>query len=67
MYGMKKNIGQIIRQRRKQLGWSQAYLAQVTGYSMLYILKVETGQIKNPGIEAVKKIFHALGLKLDMI
>lgn len=67
MHAMKKKIGQIIRERREQLGWSQARLAQVAGYSRLYILKVENEQIKNPGIEAVKKIFHALGLKMDVI
>jgi transcriptional regulator with XRE-family HTH domain len=67
MYAMKKNIGQIIRQRREELGWSQAHLAQVTGYSRLYVLKIENNQIKNPGIAAVKKIFGALGLKLDVI
>ena len=67
MYAMKKNIGQIIRQRREELGWSQAHLAKITGHSRLYVLKIENNQIKSPGIEAVKKIFHALGLKLDMI
>jgi transcriptional regulator with XRE-family HTH domain len=64
---MRKSIGQRIRQKREELGWSQAYLAQVTGYSSLYILKIENHQIKNPGIEAVKKIFYALGLKLEKI
>jgi len=67
MCDMKKNVGQMIKKQRNEFGWSQARLAQVTGYSKLYILKVETGQIKNPGIVAVKKIFHALGLKLDLI
>jgi len=67
MYSMKKTIGQIIKERRTELEWSQVQLAKRSGYSRLYIIKVETGQIKNPGIGAVKKIFDALSLKLGDI
>ena len=58
-------LGQKIRERRLELGWSQKYLAQVSGRSRLYILKVENGQIESPGIKALEKISYCLGIKLE--
>jgi len=40
-------------------------LAQVSGRSRLYILKVENGQIESPGIKALEKISYCLGIKLE--
>lgn len=60
-------LGRKIRERRLELGWSQDYLAQATGYSRLYILKVENAQIKSPGIKALEKITHSLGITLESL
>lgn len=60
---MKKPLSQRISERRKELGWTQEYLAKITGYSRVYIAEIERGKYKNPGLESAKKIFYALGLK----
>jgi len=61
------HLGRKIRERRLELGWSQEYLAQVSGRSRLYILKVENGQIESPGIKALEKISYCLGIKLETL
>jgi transcriptional regulator with XRE-family HTH domain len=61
------HIGKRIRKRRIELGWSQDYLAQVSGYSRIYILKVENGHIKSPGIKALEKLSYCLGIKLESL
>jgi ribosome-binding protein aMBF1 (putative translation factor) len=67
MRRQRNHIGKRIRKRRLELGWSQEYLAQVSGFSRLYILKVENGQIKSPGIKAIEKLSYCLGLKWESL
>jgi transcriptional regulator with XRE-family HTH domain len=50
---------------RKQKGWSQEKLAVESEISYNTIIKIERGGIKNPKIETVIKLSHALGVKLD--
>lgn len=56
-----------IQEARKKRGWTQEYLAQITGLSTIHIKKLENGEIKNPGIETAKKLAYALGLDLEQI
>jgi len=58
-------IGQRIREKRVKLGWTQERLAKVSGYSRIYVLKLENGQVKSPGIKALEKISHCLGVSLE--
>jgi len=58
------DIGKRIRKRRIELGWSQVYLAKVSGLTRVYICYLENGRIKNPSMNTVKKLSHCLGLKL---
>jgi len=58
-------IGQRIKKRRLDLGWSQERLAKASGYSRLYVLKVENAQIESPGIKALEKMAHCLGMNLE--
>lgn len=60
-----KNIGKRIRERRLELGWTQIKLAKLSGYSRIYILKVENGQVPSPGIKALEKIIGCLGMKME--
>jgi len=58
-------IGQRIKKRRLDLGWSQERLAKASGYSRLYVLKVENAQIESPGIKALDKMARCLGMNLE--
>ncbi len=39
-----KSFGMAIRNRRKELGYTQAYLAEVSGYSVSFISDLENGK-----------------------
>jgi len=56
-----------VREARKKRGWSQGYLAQITGLSEIYINKLEKGKVPNPGIKNCRQIAYALGIKLEDI
>lgn len=58
------SFGQAIRARRKKLNYTQAYLAEFTGYSVSFISDLERGK---PTIELGKAIYlsHILGLDLE--
>jgi len=67
MRNPKKETKSKIKEAREKRGWTQEYLAQIAGVSRVYINKLETGQIPNPGIKNCKEIAYALGLKLEEI
>jgi len=58
-------IGQRIRKKRLDLGWSQEKLAKASGYSRIYVLKLENGQVESPGIKALEKISRCLKVNLE--
>ena len=39
-----KSYGEAIRKRRKELGYTQAYLAEFTGFSVSFISDLERGK-----------------------
>lgn len=59
------HIGRKIRERRLELGLTQNDLAKVSGYSRVYILKLENNQIENPGIKTLQKIIRCLQITLE--
>jgi transcriptional regulator with XRE-family HTH domain len=61
------NIGRKIKEKRVELGWTQERLAKESGYSRIYVLKLENGQVKSPGIQALEKIVHCLGMELEAL
>ena len=66
---MKKSIyaiGERIRRRRKEIGWTQKDLAQRTGTSYKYIGHVETG-IKFPSLEMLILLARELDVSLDWL
>ena len=67
MRNPKKKHNSKIREARKKRGWTQGYLAQITGVSEVYINQLERGLIKNPGIKNCREIAYALGLRLEDI
>jgi transcriptional regulator with XRE-family HTH domain len=56
------NIGRKIKEKRLELGWTQERLAKEIGYSRIWVLKVEKGQIKSPGINGLDKIRVRMGM-----
>ena len=59
-----KEIGKIIRERRKKIGYTQAYLSELTGLSTSFISDVENGK---PTVELEKVINLASLLGLDIL
>ncbi len=60
-----KTFGDAIRHRRKELGYTQSYLSEVTGFSVSFISDLENGK---ETAEIGKSIFLAnlLGLDIEM-
>ncbi len=60
-----KEIGQIIRQRRKYLKITQKELAEIISVGLRSLIKIENGE-GNPTLDQLQKIIEALGLKLEI-
>ena len=60
------DLGEIIRQRRKELGLSQDDLAHKTGFGLMTYGRIERGEVQ-PKLSQVRRIFLALGLSLNVI
>ena len=60
-----KHFGEAIRSRRKELGYTQGYLAEYTGVSVSFLSDLERGKTT---CELGKAIYIAdiLGLDMDM-
>ena len=58
-----KILGEIIRARRKELHYTQAYLSEFTGLSVTFISDVERGK-KTAEIEKIIRLINVLGLNL---
>lgn len=67
MHGSAEPRGSLISRLRKRNGWTQEYLAKVTGYSKLYILQLEAKRIPNPSIKAFAAIAYALSTTLEAL
>ena len=58
-----KSLGQVIRLRRKELHYTQAYLSEFTGLSVTFISDLERGK-PTAEIEKTLKLINVLGLDL---
>ena len=58
-----KTLGETIRARRKELHYTQAYLAEFTGLSVTIISDVERGKTMAE-IEKIIRLINVLGLNL---
>lgn len=58
-----KTLGIAIRERRKELHYTQAYLSEFTGYSTSFISEVERGKA-TAEIEKVFQLVQVLGLDI---
>lgn len=58
-----KSYGEAIRKRRKELGYTQAYLAEFSGFSVSFISDLERGKAT---AEIGKSIYLANLLGMDL-
>lgn len=60
-----KSLGAAIRARRKELEYTQAYLAEFTGLSVTFISDVERGKA-TAEIEKVIRLINILGMDITI-
>jgi len=58
-----EDVGNIIRQRRKALGWDQARLASESGVSRQWVVDIEKGKPRAE-LQLVLRVMNVLGLRL---
>jgi transcriptional regulator with XRE-family HTH domain len=57
-------LGRELQRCRQEKGWSQEYLAEVTGLHRTYISQLERG-LKSPSVRVLSHITNALGLRMS--
>ena len=60
-------LGQKIRQQRKELRWTQAKLAEVSGVARPKISEIERGVVNEIGFRKLLRILTALGLTFQVV
>jgi len=64
---MAASIGDVIRDLRREKGWSRAGLARKADLGESTVSMIERGQRPNPSAETVAKLSDALGISADYI
>lgn len=64
MSKLDKILGLEIQRRRTDKGWSQEYLAEMTGLHRTYISQLERG-LKSPSIRVLNHITKALNITMS--
>ncbi len=59
------NIADKVRKARKKKGLSQDKLAREAGVAYNTVVKIESGENKNPTIETLRSIARALDVSVD--
>ncbi|MCL1466147.1 helix-turn-helix domain-containing protein [Argonema galeatum] len=57
-------LGLEIQRRRTEKGWSQEYLAEISGLHRTYISQLERG-LKSPSVRVLSHITTALGVTMS--
>ena len=58
-----KNLGHMIKARRKELKYTQSFISEFTGLSITFISDIENGK-PTAEVEKVIKLINTLGLDL---
>ena len=61
-----EQLGNIIRERRNELSWSQEILSNRSDVAIKTIHSVELGKA-NPSVKTLKKILENLGLEIIVV
>jgi len=62
-----KKTNTIMRELRLKRGWTQADIAEFTGYSRVYINKVELGEVPNPSVTLIRKLAKLFSLPMEKL
>ena len=60
-----KSFGAMLKTRRKQLGYTQAFISEVTGLSVSFLSELENGK-KTIQLEKAIQVAMLLGLDITM-
>ena len=58
-------IGEKIKKRRNEISLTQDELARKADIPYTTLVKIETGKVRNPSVDTVKKIASALNITID--
>ena len=61
-----REVGRLIRKRRKALGLTQSMLSQMTGTSRRYLVSLELGESPGVRIDTLCRVFTALGMTISI-
>jgi transcriptional regulator with XRE-family HTH domain len=59
---MSRRLGTVIRTLREANGWSQVELATRANVARPYLVRLESGDRKNPSLATLKRLAKALGV-----
>jgi len=60
-----QNLSKNVKRLREAKGLSQEKLARLADVANNTLIKMETGENKNPTLETLKKVAQALGVSVD--
>jgi y4mF family transcriptional regulator len=60
-----KDLGEDVKNRRKELGITQPHLAELAEISVNTLYKLEKGE-SNPSLEVLNKLAEVLGMELSL-
>jgi transcriptional regulator with XRE-family HTH domain len=60
-------IGERIRTRRRELGWTQEELARRLGVRQNVISRLEAGNVNNPSVHMIRSLARILGVTADYL
>lgn len=60
---MDEHVGEVIRRRRGELGYTQERLAKEAGIAPTSIVRLENGEVERPRTSTLTKLAGALGVK----
>ncbi len=61
-----KDIGEMVKRRRKELGLTQAYLAAISNTGVRFIIELEQGK-PTVQLNKVLAVLHVLNLKIEIM
>jgi transcriptional regulator with XRE-family HTH domain len=64
---LNKKTDCLLRDLRQSRGWTQAEIAEFTGYSRVYINKLELGQVPNPSITLIRKLARLFNVPMEKL
>lgn len=57
--------GELVRERREELGWSQAQLAAAAGTGQAVVSRIESGRL-NPTVHMLGRLANAMDAELGL-